>query len=403
MKRTSYQNGSVVRKKRKLGPDVWDYRYTDVDGSKKAVRIGTVEKYPTKAAAIKRSTKIRDEINERVACIKVAGFCDKYKKEGMPERESTSGPYRSYLKRFKEEWGDWRLDEMAKDIMAIEQWLNAYQTLPTPDRVIPDRMAKGKLIVGKVIPGRPARPAAKKTKLLMKAFIHRLFEVAIKWGLLTLQRNPIGLVEIKGKAIRKRKLILITGTQWRAMIDDSKLEPHVRVMMILAMLLGLRASELLGLRWEDIDMENLDKWVLKVRRSYVGKAVDDTKTEDSEADLPIHEDLKLVLEAWKKSQEPVKGWLFGNITTGRPFWRGQLQKNHLIPLGSRHGIQRLGWHAFRHTYRAMMRELDIPIELQRTMMRHSDIRTTIGYGGKAPAELSRPANSEVVEMLRRRA
>lgn len=48
MKRTSYQNGSVVRKKRKLGLDVWVYRYIE-DGIKKAKRNGTLDKYPTKA------------------------------------------------------------------------------------------------------------------------------------------------------------------------------------------------------------------------------------------------------------------------------------------------------------------------------------------------------------------
>jgi integrase len=65
------------------------------------------------------------------------------------------------------------------------------------------------------------------------------------------------------------------------------------------------------------------------------------------------------------------------------------------------GIPNLGWHDFRHTYRAMQRELEIPLEMQKTMMRHSDIKTTLGYGGKTPAEYSRTANAKVVEMLLR--
>jgi integrase len=58
------------------------------------------------------------------------------------------------------------------------------------------------------------------------------------------------------------------------MIADPELSPHVRVMMIVAMLLGLRASELLGLRWEDIDIEN---GILNVRRSYVGRRHQDPR------------------------------------------------------------------------------------------------------------------------------
>jgi hypothetical protein len=39
----------------------------------------------------------------------------------------------------------------------------------------------------------------------------------------------------------------------------------------------------------------------------------------------------------------------------------------------------------------------------RTLMRHEDIRTTLGYGGKSKAETGRAANARVVEMLRKRA
>jgi hypothetical protein len=60
----------------------------------------------------------------------------------------------------------------------------------------------------------------------------------------------------------------------------------------------------------------------------------------------------------------------------------------------------LGWLAFRHTYGAMVRKLEIPLEKQRTLMRHSDIRTTLSYGGKTPAETGRPSNKKVVEMLK---
>jgi integrase len=343
---------------------------------------------------------MREEINERVTCIKVSGLCDRYKADQMPERVSTSSAYRSYLKRFKTEWGDWRVDVLAKDVMAIENWINGYQTLGTPDRIIPDRMAKGKLVPGKTIKGIAPRPASKKTKQHMKAFVHRLLEMAIKWGYLTMQRNPIQLVEIKGKAKRVRMMNLITREQWIKLIEDPELSAHVRVMIFIAMLLGLRASEILGLRWEDIDFTKDD---LNIRRSPVGKVVDDTKTPESEQELSMHDDLRLVLEAWREEQKPINGWLFGNITTGRPFWRDSLQADHLRPAGNRAGIDNLGWHDFRHTYRAMMRELNISLEEQKTLMRHADIKTTLGYGGKTPAEHGRAANAKVVEMLRKRA
>jgi integrase len=296
---------------------------------------------------------------------------------------------------------------MARDVMAIERWVNDYSTLGTPDRVIPAYMAKGKLVPAKTIKGTPARPAAKKTKLHIKAFLHRLFEMAMKWQLLTMQRNPISLIEVKGKRIRSRKLILLTGDQYRALIADPEVPYHVRVMIQVAMLLGLRASEFLGLRWKDIDFEDR---TVTIRRSMVGQYVDDTKTPESEAELPMHDDLAAVLSAWQKfntnpdgSYAAVNGWVFGNIITGRPFWRGTLQQDYLVPAGRKVGIQALGWHAFRHTYRAMMRELDIPLEMQKTLMRHADITTTLSYGGKTDSSKSRPSNAKVVEFVRQQA
>ena len=319
------------------------FRYDDAAGIKKSEVIGTIQQFPTKAAATKRAAKLRDEINERVTCITVAGLCDRYATDDMPDRISTSSAYRSYLKRFRAHWGDKRVDVMAGDVMAVERWINEYQTLGTTNRA--------------------PRPASKKTKQHMKAFVHRIFECAIKWGYLTMQRNPIGLVDVKGKAKRVRMMNLITSDQWLRLIADEDLAPHVRAMIFVAMLLGLRASEILGLRWEDVDFT---RGILMVRRSHVGKVVDDTKTEESEQELPIHEDLRLVLESWSGEQESVDGWLFANIVTGRPFWRDSLQSDHLIPAGKKVGIKNLGWHDFRHTYRAMMRELKISLEEQTT-------------------------------------
>lgn len=405
MKRASYQNGSVIRKPRSIGPDVWVFRYME-DGVHKSKILGTVQKLRTKSAARKEADKLLLQINERIAGVRVSGLCDRFEKEILEPKEEvrndTAGTYKSFLKRVRAHWGDWRVDDMARDVMAVEDWINALKTIPTEDRL----SARGE-----AIKARPARPLSKKSKLHVKAFVHLLFEHAMKWSLLNMQRNPIQLLKVKGKRHRSRPLILLTGDQFRALIADSELCQHVRVMIQVVMLLGLRASELLGLRWEDIDFK---AGIITIRRSVVGKDTDDTKTLESEAELPMHEDLATVLTAWRDEQkagvedwtpetDPFNGWVFGNVLTGRPFWRGTLQQDHLIPAGERTGIANLGWHAFRHTYRAMLREIDIPLEMQQSLMRHADISTTLSYGGKTPPSESRKFNAQVVEMMRKRA
>jgi integrase len=299
MQRASYQQGSVVRKPRSIGPEVWVFRYMDGEIQRSEI-LGTVDKFKTKAAARKEADKKLEEINERLAGVTLAGLCDRFKLQGEKQnlglRPDTFTTYKSFLRRVRAELGQWRVDELIKDIEALENWVNGYEVLAKPERAIPDHMAKGKLVPGKTIPCKPARPASKKTKLHVKAFLHLLFECAMKWKIVPLQRNPLTAIKVLGRKKRVRKPNIITRDQWIALTTDPELCSHVRTMIFVAMLLGLRASEILGLRWDDFYMK---RRIMRVNRSQVGKHTGDTKTEGSEEELPIHGDLFDVLETWK--------------------------------------------------------------------------------------------------------
>jgi hypothetical protein len=97
----------------------------------------------------------------------------------------------------------------------------------------------------------------------------------------------------------------------------------------------------------------------------------------------------------------VNDWLLGNIDTGRPFHRDSLQADYLKPMSKYLGIKDPGWHAFRHTYRSLLRDLELPIEIQQHLMRHASIVTTLKYGRKGPhrAQAMRQGNAQLIEML----
>jgi integrase len=134
-----------------------------------------------------------------------------------------------------------------------------------------------------------------------------------------MQRNPLKgkLIRIKGRKKRVRLANIITRDQWIALTTDPELCAHVRTMIFIAMLLGLRVSEILGLLWDDF---NMDTRIMHIHRSQVGKHTGDTKTEGSEEELPIHPDLYEVLEAWREEKTidgvhtPINGRLFGSIS-----------------------------------------------------------------------------------------
>jgi hypothetical protein len=80
MKRTRYQFGSVDLKQRKRGVAVWVYRYFE-EGKRKSVIVGTIEQYPSKAAALKASEGFRliaNPDNTNTHLIHFGGLIDRY-------------------------------------------------------------------------------------------------------------------------------------------------------------------------------------------------------------------------------------------------------------------------------------------------------------------------------------
>jgi hypothetical protein len=60
----------------------------------------------------------------------------------------------------------------------------------------------------------------------------------MRWGLVDVQRNPVGLVEVRTGATRKRVPTIITCDQSRQLLEREELGKHCRVMVQLAMCLG---------------------------------------------------------------------------------------------------------------------------------------------------------------------
>src|SRR5260221_5185543 len=76
------------------------------------------------------------------------------------------------------------------------------------------------------------------------------------------------LVEIKGVTKRVRKKVVLTVEQYQA--PPAQLPYHIQVMVMIAMCLGLRISEIRALQWQDFDLKGR---ILTLTRSIVGRYV----------------------------------------------------------------------------------------------------------------------------------
>jgi integrase len=174
--------------------------------------------------------------------------------------------------------------------------------------------------------------------------MYRLFDKAMLWELLNVERNPMDLVEVKGISKRKqRPRVLQVKDAWQ--ILDALVQPF-RTIVLIGLCFGLRISEILGLRWADFDFK---RSVVLIQRSSVGKRLNKLKTEYSQDEVPIEPGFILELRKWQAlCLDSEERWLFPSPVTGRPYHADSIRADYLVPTGLQLGLGRIGIHIFRH-------------------------------------------------------
>ena len=320
--RTRYQFGWLRRKPRRRGPDVWVWvrRSKGSTGKPKenAVIIGNVDQYPTEAEAWRATEGLRLTINtaQNTEAVSFNAVIDRYLREKLPRRHSSASKYRSWLTHhIQPKWGSVLILNVKP--LLVEEWLSRLDLAP-------------------------------KSKGHIRSIMHILFNWAMKWELIDLDKmNPMKLVRVEGSSKRLRQPRTLTVKEFRLLLE--RLEEPIRTMCIVAACLGLRASEVAGLQWGDFDWGNRQ---VHIQRGFVVGHVDEVKTTNSNRSLPVHRALATLLLEYKKETAPYANdtdWLFPSpYGTGRPRWPWTIQRTHLLPAGMRAGLGRIGWHTFRH-------------------------------------------------------
>jgi len=237
---------------------------------------------------------------------------------------------------------------------------------------------------------------APKTRSHIRGLMYRLFEKAMLWELIPLERNPMSLVELRGVSKRMKPPRILTEEEFGALLNEL-VHPY-RSMVLLAGCTGLRVSEVMGLRWTGINFEAL---AMEVREGYARSKVTKLKSECSQDELPLDPDVASILLEWKRLCPETEGdWVFPSPRTEKPYDSGSLRKKVLKTAALRAKIPgAIGWHTLRHSYRAWLDETGAPLGVQQRLMRHANISTTMNVYGGAFMKAKRKANTSVVQRL----
>src|SRR3954454_7782966 len=109
LRQQRYQNGTVKRKQRRRGPDVWEFRYyeNDNDGRRRrAMIIGNVVRYPAKRDALRALEPLLHRINIESRAggpATVNMLIERFKREELVAKNySTRQSYLSCSKRLEQ-------------------------------------------------------------------------------------------------------------------------------------------------------------------------------------------------------------------------------------------------------------------------------------------------------------
>jgi len=395
MRRTSYQQGSLKLAERRKGK-VWEFRWREVqiDGSvrRKNIVIGTLEEFPNESAAQAVVDALRLEINQQtpqqlIKSISVETLVNHYRQYELPnifnktkprpdaadeDRKSyaTQVTYEGYLKKWiVPRWGACRL----KDVKAteVEKWLKTLCFKKTGVAL--------------------ARGSKAKIRNIMSA----LFSHAIRWE--WADKNPI--TSVRQSAKRQKAPDVLIPEEIVAILGE--LPNPLRMMIELDAFTGLRRGELIGLRWLDVDFEQL---VLHVRRSVVAMVEGAPKTEASQKDLPLDAQTAESLFAWRQMcPYPGTGdWVFASpaMKGKQPYWPGTQWRYYGKPALKRAEITKhVTYHTFRHTFGTLLNANGENPKVVQELLRHASMKVTTDVYMQAVSPQKREAQSKLVRMV----
>jgi integrase len=368
----------VQREKREKGPDIWVYRWYEVSsegGSKyrKAI-VGNVDTLPTETAALKAAQALRIDANQQTPQVEsgpntIAELIAHFRLKELsgeskrPKAFSTRDGYECYLDNWiLPRWQNHKLNQVKP--VAVEAWLDSIQR-------------------------------ARGTRAKIRNIMCAVFQHAMRYE--WLDANPIKLVRQSAKRERTPDFLELEEVQ----LLLTKLDVRERTLVLLDAATGLRVSELLALRWEDVDFKTLE---LSVTRSIWHQVVGDCKTEASAKPVPLDGYMAEDLLRWRRtSPYPMPhDWVFASPTMKgkQPYWPDNLMKRYIRPVAKAAGIhKRIGWHTFRHTFGTLLKANGEDIKTVQELLRHANSKITLEVYTQAMTSNKRAAQSKVVRMM----
>jgi integrase len=193
--------------------------------------------------------------------------------------------------------------------------------------------------------------------------------------------NPVEDVEWSSET--DYESIVVTPPRARAILDQ--LRQAENTLLLLVTCTGLRCSEALGLKWQDIEP---DRKLINIRRSWSMDKEGKPKSKATKAPVACITPLAEHLAAWRRESvySRDEDWVFPSYKNkGRTPRRGSsLVKDHIRAAAVRAGVIKpgdkrpFGLHVLRHSLATSLISWGTDVKTVQGMMRYANPQTTLG-------------------------
>ncbi|GCE15298.1 tyrosine-type recombinase/integrase [Tengunoibacter tsumagoiensis] len=224
--------------------------------------------------------------------------------------------------------------------------------------------------------------------------------------------NPVAHAKLP-KA-RRAKVHVFTDEELSRLLEHAK-KSKWYVLFVMALFLGMREGELLGLKWSDIDFK---EGVLQIHNKlyYTKHPVSEKmvyieglpKTAAGQRLIVLPSDiidlLRNHLEEQKKLQEMQLNWKGLDLvfcTRVGGFMSDDHIRHHFSKLLKEAGIEHTKFHALRHNASMLLRRLGIDPVVRKEMLGHSSISMTDDVYGHATRKMHKDAASQIENLFKK--
>jgi len=382
-----HNTGMLCKEKRTTGT-MWVFRWSEeVNGQRRQHKdvIGSTKQFKTEAAAEREADRMRCKLNEdkQQLSLKHMTFgelVNHYLNHELPNKsKSTCKTNKLYIKNWiNPAWNGCTANEMKT--MELESWLHSIE-----------------------------RPDG--TKLKIKGIMSAIFSHGVRWQFV--DRNPVcgqgGTPGHRGASTGVRqsnsisiKRVILSPPVVRKVLEELPLRETALV--IVDAVTALRASELIALKWKNVDWKS---GTLTSEFAWVERELKGTKSRDNA--LPLAKSVMEVLRLWR-GHTPYRGeedWIFASpFFHGRtPFTYQILFRKHIRPVIERiAGIKSskeapIGWHTFRRSLATLLISNGENVKVTQSQLRHTTPKITLESYAQVVSDDQKKAHQKVVQMV----